>query len=102
MGSNVSIGVSGGGSSVIPPSMWLNGSCGTATSAIWKIAYRLRLTIFARISTTFSRRLVSDQYTGRGHHYVAVVSITAQRQTTGPGSALSTPRGAFCHGAPTR
>ena len=33
----------------------------TATSAIWKVIQRPRLTIFAPILTSFSRSVVSDQ-----------------------------------------
>ena len=39
----------------------MNNSCGTATSAIWKITYREWVTTFAPILINFYRSVVSDQ-----------------------------------------
>src|SRR5262249_17832106 len=51
---------SGGRSLAIRSRRWPNSSRGTATSAIWKIAYRPWAMTFAPILTTFSRSVVRD------------------------------------------
>src|SRR5215472_12647447 len=51
---------SGSRSLAIRSRRWPNSSRGTATSAIWKIAYRQWAITFAPILTTFSRSVVRD------------------------------------------